>query len=60
MKNKKTLAQNTRLKPEQLEAFYLEWFNDLITLGAFAEYHRIGKRRALNIVTQGRRIHLNK
>lgn len=35
---------------------YLDWFNNFLTVGRFAEYYGIGEHQANSIITQGREL----
>jgi len=39
------------------EKMYLEWFNDFLTVGCFAEYHLMSKETAEYIINKGKQDH---
>lgn len=42
---------------QQLIAFYLEWLNDFLTIGRFAEYYGFANEEANLLVDLGRKYH---
>ncbi len=40
----------------KIEAYYLEYFNDFLTVDAFASYHHWSLARAGRIISIGRRL----
>ena len=50
MKNTQTMA----------EQFFLEWYNDFLTVERFAEYHMINKDEAIRLIERGRLEHREK
>lgn len=42
---------------QQKMDFYLEWFNDFLTVERFAEYHMISDREALSIIQEGKELY---
>ena len=41
---------------QQLVNYYLEWWNDFITVKGFAEYHGMAFHRAMNTIEIGKAI----
>lgn len=41
----------------KIEAMYLDWLNNFLTIDAFADYYEISKFKALRVIKIGR--HLN-
>ena len=41
---------------EQLKAVYLQWVNEFLSVGAFAEYHGITDAQAADLITLARDI----
>lgn len=39
------------------EQFYLEWYNDFLTVERFAEYHGISSETAMALIEQGKNDH---
>lgn len=48
-----------RIRSEQQKSidFYLEWFNDFLTIDRFASYHGITPQEALRLVEKGKRLY---
>lgn len=40
----------------KIEAMYLDWLNNFITLDAFADYYEISKFKALRVIKIGRQL----
>lgn len=43
-----------------VEAYYLSYFNEFITIGAFAEFYGITNEQAWYLVNEGRKINHNR
>ena len=44
---------------KQCEEMFLDWYNNFISLAAFADWHHISKDAALDIINRGRIIYNN-
>lgn len=42
---------------DQLQALYLEWLNNFITVDSFAGYYMLNKNQATELINIGRQIH---
>jgi hypothetical protein len=40
----------------KLETAYIEWFNDFLTIGGYADYYHISDERAERIISLGRKL----
>jgi len=46
------------IKPgDALQAIYLDWFNNFLSVPVFAEYYNISESAAVELITVARRIH---
>jgi hypothetical protein len=54
-----SIATKPKLTDKDITALYLEYVNDFITVEAFAFYHKIGKRKSINIINKGKRLNNN-
>ena len=50
------ICKKAKLTNKDISTLYLEYVNDFTTVEAFAGYHRIGKRKALNIIAKGKQL----
>lgn len=46
-------SNGTRIR---IEAMYLDWLNNFITIDAFADYYEISKFKALRVIKIGRQL----
>lgn len=44
----------------QYEALYLDWFNNFLTVQAFATWHHLTEQRAVEIIERGRLVNHSK
>ena len=49
----KTKTEKTPID-QSAEAFFIEWYNDFLTVKGFAAYHGIPENKALKLIEQGR------
>jgi len=53
------MENNTFHSDEQCRTLFLEWLNDFLTVGRFAEHHGFTKDYADAVVTYGKYVHKN-
>ena len=44
----------------ELTEMYLDWFNNFLTVSAFATHHRLREETALMVIKEGREMHERK
>jgi tmRNA-binding protein len=51
-----SIATKLKLTDKDISTLYLEYVNDFLTVESFAFYHKIGRRKAINIINRGKQL----